>query len=54
MPVRMIDRNGTEFIGRIVYSYSAFEGGMRYIIETNNREYRCTKNSDGYYVEYVA
>lgn len=54
MPVRMIDRNGTEFIGRIVYSYSAFEGGMRYIIQANDREYRCCKVDTDHYVEYVA
>lgn len=54
MPVRMVDRNGTEFIGRIVYSYSAFEGGMRYIIQANNKEYRCFKADDTHYVEYIA
>ena len=40
--------------GTLVHSYGAFEGGMRYIFEVNGIQYRCVKNSDGYYVEYVA
>ena len=42
-------------MGRMVRSYGAFEGGMRYIFQVDNgREYRCIKNSNGEYEEYVA
>ena len=54
MPVTFIDRSGETSIGRIIYAYSAFEGGMRYVVSANNREYRCTKDTEGNYVEYVA
>lgn len=49
------DRNGEDRYGRIVREYSAFEGGMRYIIidETNGHEYRCVRKN-GKYKEYVA
>ncbi len=48
------DRNGEGRYGRIVREYSAFEGGIRYIIqdETNGREYRCVRKN-GEYKELV-
>lgn len=51
--VKFKDRNGNELEGRITRQYYAFEGGMRYIIDTGKREYRCVM-SDGELVEYVA
>lgn len=47
-------RTGKILQGKLVHSYGAFEGGMRYIFEVDGMQYRCVKNNDGYYVEYVA
>ena len=40
--------------GYLIRQYAAFEGGMRYIFKTDNGEYRCIKDDDGKFVEYVA
>ena len=40
--------------GVIVRIYQAFEGGTRYIFRTDNGEYRCIKDENGEYREYVA
>ena len=44
------DRNGEGRYGRIIRSYGAYEGGIRYIIqdETNGRDYRCIKKNGEY------
>ena len=47
-------KNGVLKEGVIVRVYDAFEGGKRYIFRTDNGEYRCIKDADGNYVEYVA
>lgn len=47
-------KNGVQKEGYLVHQYSAFEGGMRYIFRTDSGEYRCVKDADGNYVEYVA
>ena len=46
--------DGVIMQGKLVRAYKAFEGGMRYILITANGEYRCVKDADGNYVEYVA
>lgn len=52
--VMFTDKNGEGRYGRIVRSYGAYEGGVRYIIqdETNGRDYRCVKKN-GKFVELV-
>lgn len=52
--VMFTDKNGEGRYGRIVHSYGAFEGGIRYVIqdETNGRDYRCVKKN-GKFVELV-
>ena len=52
--VKFTDRNGNELEGKITRQYGAFEGGMRYIIDTGTREYRCVKDENGNFIEYVA
>lgn len=47
-------RNGEKMDGVIVHQYYAFEGGMRYIFRTDNGEYRCVRDEDGNFVEFVA
>ena len=47
-------RHGVQKTGYLVRQYSAFEGGMRYIIRTDNDEYRCVRDEDGNFVEFVA
>ena len=54
MTYYFMTRTGEVLQGTLVHSYGAFEGGMRYIFEANGTQYRCIKNNDGYYVEYVA
>lgn len=41
-------RTGEVKTGKLVHQYSAFEGGMRYIISSDGREYRCIKEGDEY------
>lgn len=53
MMVEFTTKNGEVLTGKIVHSYGAFEGGMRFIILSNGREYRCVKDSNGNFVEYV-
>lgn len=49
-------RNGEEKFGYLVNFYYAFEGGMRYIFrcEDDGRDYRCVKDENGDFKEYVA
>ena len=47
-------RDGKILTGKLVHQYGAFEGGMRYIISVNGKDYRCVRNEVGDYVEYVA
>lgn len=47
-------RNGETVEGVLVRVYGAFEGGTRYIFAVGNREYRCVKDENENYVEYVA
>lgn len=47
-------RNGYVKSGVIVRIYQAFEDGTRYIFRTDNGEYRCIKDENGEYREYVA
>ncbi len=54
MKISFITRNGEIKIGHLIYSYLAFEGDMRYVIRVDrDRDYRCTKDSDGIYKELV-
>lgn len=55
--VKFTTKNGETLIGEVIYSYSAFEViyGLRYVIRTKDgREYRCVKDADDNYVEFVA
>lgn len=47
-------KDGTIVEAEFVRAYGAFEGGMRYIFKTATKEYRCIRNADGNYAEYVA
>lgn len=47
-------RNGENVEGQLIRYYGAFEGGMRYIFRTTKGEYRCVKDENGNYIEYVA
>jgi hypothetical protein len=51
---KFITRDGIEKHGFLIRKYPAFEGGMRYIFQTDNGEYRCVKDENGKYIEYVA
>ena len=44
--------DGTMREGYLIRQYVAFEGGMRYIFESDNRQYRCIRNENGEFVEY--
>lgn len=46
-------KDKTQITGELVHQYPAFEGGMRYIIANNGKQYRCVKDSDGKFVELV-
>ena len=46
-------RSGELKEGTLVRQYGAFEGGMRYIVSVNGKEYRCVKDADGNMVELV-
>lgn len=46
-------KNGEQLTGELVHQYSAFEGGMRYILTNHGKEYRCVKDKDGKFVELV-
>lgn len=39
--------------GILVRQYGAFEGGVRYIISVNGKDYCCVKDADGNMVELV-
>lgn len=45
--------NGEILTGKLVHSYSALEGGMRYIFEVDGKEYRCIQDENGNYIELV-
>lgn len=48
-------KSGEVVEAKLIRSYGAFEGGMRYIFRTQSGcEVRCIKDADGNYVEYVA
>ena len=51
--MEFITRDGTKLIGTLVHQYRAFEGGMRYILVNNGKEYRCIKDELGRYIEYA-
>ena len=52
--IEFTTKNNETLNGRLVNTYEAFEGGTRYIFETENgSQYRCIK-VDGKYIEYVA
>lgn len=46
-------RDGEVKEGTLVRQYGAFEGGMRFIISVNGKDYRCVKDADGNMVELV-
>lgn len=52
--VKFTTRNGEVLSGVVIRQYSAFEGGMRYIISVNGKNYRCIKDNNGNFIEYVA
>lgn len=52
--IQFTDKDGKVLVGRVTYAYSAFEGGMRYVVLVGNKEYRCIKDADGKFLEYVA
>lgn len=53
---RFTARNGEVKFGHLVRMYEAFEGGVRYIFrcEADGRDYRCVKDENGNFKEYVA
>ncbi len=51
---QLTTRNGYVKSGVIVRIYQAFEGGTRYIFRADSGEYRCIKDENGEYREYVA
>ena len=54
METKFRTRSGEVKSGKIVHSYRGFEdGNMRYIVNSNGTDYRCVKNADGEYVEFV-
>lgn len=46
-------KDGKKMIGVMLNMYPAFEGGMRYIFFAEGQEYRCVRDENGNYVEYV-
>lgn len=46
-------REGNIHEGKLIRQYGAFEGGTRYIILYNGKEYRCVKDNKGNIVEFV-
>lgn len=52
--IKFTDKNGKLLVGKVTYAYSAFEGDMRYVVLVGNKEYRCIKDADGKFLEYVA
>ncbi len=46
-------KDGGHKEGSLIRQYTAFEGGMRYIIKSGNDEYRCIKQDSGQLVEYT-
>lgn len=50
--VKFKTRDGVQMEGYLIRQYRAFEGDMRYIIQTDNGEYRCIKQ-DGELIELV-
>lgn len=54
METKFRTRDGEVKIGMMVRSYRGFEdGNLRYIINSGGMDYRCVKNADGEYVEFV-
>lgn len=54
METKFRTRDGEVKIGMMVRSYRGFEdGNMRYIINSGGMDYRCVKDADGEYVEFV-
>lgn len=47
-------RTGEVIVGQLVRVYNAFEGGKRFIFRTSRGEYRCVKDENGNFKEYVA
>jgi len=45
--------DGRKLDGQLIHLYPAFEGGMRYIFESQGKEYRCVMNEKGEYIEFV-
>lgn len=57
--VNFLTKYGDEKTGKIVRWYSAFEGGVRYIVEADGVQYRCVwkfdeKENRNKLIEYVA
>ena len=51
---KFLTKNGDEKTGKIIRVYSAFEGGMRVILETQDgKQYRCIATRDNKLVEYT-
>jgi len=52
--MKFTTKRGEVLEGVLIRTYSAFEGGERFIFRTERGEYRCVKDEAGNYVEYVA
>ena len=48
-----VTREGNVYDGILIHQYMAFEGGTRYIIRHDGKEYRCVKDDKGNIVEFV-
>lgn len=45
-------KDGEKLTGILINSYFAYEGGKRYVVDVDGRQYRLIKNDAGY-IEYV-
>ena len=53
METTFLTKEGKILFGKIINTYKAFEGGTRYIIVCDGKEYRCERKKNGSYVEVV-
>ena len=51
--MKFTTKRGEVLEGVLIRTYSAFEGGERFIFRTERGEYRCVRDENGEYREYV-
>ena len=52
--MKFTTKRGEVLEGVLIRTYCAFEGGERFIFRTERGEYRCVRDENGEYKEYVA